>query len=89
MRNTAGCAWAIALTMSFTGCSSSKNGNKPPPDTGLDASPDCVQMQRDYVAGKLAPNPPSDVAGTVHAVLGANDFPQAMPYCSGTRPTGN
>ncbi len=46
----------------------------------------CEQQQRDYVNRVLASKPQTDVAATVHAVLGAPDFLQAMPYCSGPRP---
>jgi len=81
---TSTCAIALAV-LPVAGCSSSRKGQAPQ-DASQDASPDCVQMQQAYVNGRLAPNAQSDVASTVHAVVGAADFPQAMPYCSGALP---
>lgn len=49
----------------------------------------CEQDQRAYVNTQLAPDQQTDVTATVRAVLGATDFPQSMPYCSGDRPTGS
>ncbi len=54
---------------------------------GSDAAA-CEQQQRDYVNRVLAPDQQTDVAATVQAVFSAPDFPQSMPYCSGTRPGG-
>jgi hypothetical protein len=48
----------------------------------------CEQKQRDYVNRVLAPDQQTDVATTAQAVFSAPDFPQSMPYCSGTRPSG-
>jgi hypothetical protein len=75
---------AIAAAV-LAGCSGSHSGNTVP-DGAADGSADCIQMQRDYVDAKLGPTPPGDVAAAVHVVLGASDFPQGMPYCSGPRP---
>ena len=76
----------IALAVAaLAGCSGSHNNN-PSPDGATDGSADCIQMQRDYVDAKLAATSPADVAAAVHVVVGASDFPQGMPYCSGPRP---
>ena len=83
------CARPITLTMLLlAGCSGSRKVNVSQ-DAAPDATPDCVEMQRDYVNARLAPDQQTDVATTVHAVLGAADFPGSMPYCSGDRPGGD
>jgi len=83
-------AWPVALTVLWlAGCSGSRKANTPE-DANQDVSAaECLQMQRDYVNAHVAADQQTDVASTVHGVLGAADFPQAMPYCSGARPTGN
>jgi len=90
------CALTFALPLG--GCSGSDGDPDDPVDAntgmgvdaGVDAAPevDCAEMQRDYVNGVLAPEQQTDVTVTVEAVLRAADFPQAMPYCSGPRPSG-
>jgi len=80
------------MVLGLAGCSGSKKTGAPQdasPDAVPDADPACLQMQRDYVNAHVAPDQQTDVTSTVHGVLGAADFPQAMPYCSGARPTGN
>lgn len=82
------CSGAIAALV-LVGCSGSHKGNPSQdggPAPGSDATSDCIEMQRTYVQAQLGSPPPDDVASTVHAVLGASDFPQGMPYCSGPRP---
>lgn len=52
-----------------------------------DAAVACEQQQRDYVSRVVASDQQSDVAATVQAVISSPDFAQAMPYCSGSRPS--
>jgi hypothetical protein len=85
-------AVVLALTASISGCSGSDNRPDAAADAGVDADvPEvpCEQMQREYVNSVLAPGQQTDVVQAVTAVLGAADFPQAMPYCSGPRPGTN
>lgn len=89
---------ALALT-SCSGKAPSQPPDGPDPsfDAGLDArvdtdasqTADCERDQRDYVNKQLAPELQTDVTATVSAVLRAADFPEAMPFCSGDRPTGD
>jgi len=83
------CGSGATAVLLLANCSGSRRGNAPEDagqSAGSDATVDCIEMQRQYVQAQLGPAPPGDVAGTVHAVLGASDFPQGMPYCSGPRP---
>jgi hypothetical protein len=85
-------ALTILTAIAVIGCSGGTSAPGAPdagsdgPGGGSDAASDCVQMQQAYVNAVLAPDQQTDVAATVHAVLAASDFPQAMPYCSGARP---
>jgi hypothetical protein len=73
----------LSLVAAITSCGG--GGPSTPPQDGGSAIT-CEQQQRDYVNLVLAPDQQTDVAATVRGVIGASDFPQAMPYCSGTRP---
>jgi hypothetical protein len=80
-----------ALTVVYAGCSESSM-HPDVTDAAVDASTpgaDCEQMQREYVNRTLVPGQETDVVQAVTSVLGASDFPHAMPYCSGPRPGNN
>lgn len=75
--------FGLVATLAMGGCGGSSPSH--PPDDGPVV---CEEQQRDFVNRVLPPEQQTDVAATVQAVFGASDFPQAMPYCSGTRPGG-
>lgn len=88
MRRGRSFAAVVTLALSVVGCSGKDSPQLPKPDADVppDAATPCEQLQRDYVNGILSPDPQTDVATTVSAVLGTADFHRAMPYCSGERP---
>lgn len=89
-------AFALALAV---GCSDATRdgGHTADPSPGDDASlgddadaatpvADCHTRQREYVNTIIVPDEQIDVSTTVAAVLQAENFPQGMPYCSGSLP---
>lgn len=74
-------AFSLVAAIAIGSCNGSSG------DGGNDTDA-CEQRQRDYVNRVLALDQQTDVAATVRAVSSAPDFPQSMPFCSGTRPGG-
>ena len=76
----------------FLGCSDpspAEPDGPTAPDAAVDAPPPgtCAEQQRAQVDRRIAPDQQTAVETTIAAVVRASDFPTAMPYCSGQRPT--
>jgi hypothetical protein len=80
---------ALMFAASLASCSQSDQPHDAAVPDAVQPEASCEQMQKDYVSKLIASDWQVNVETTVHTVLQAIDFPQAMPYCSGDRPTDN